>query len=138
MALDPDRTTRDYLYGRLLALADSLEGWALSEAKEKRETNAARLMQRFAEHPFSTWRTLELALAPYKARLGGKSIKRQQMIDEVVASFEPEDFLNDKRLSGEFLLGYHSQREFLRNNRAQAEGKDIDDSAADDSETIDQ
>lgn len=114
MALDPDRKTREYLYGRLLALAESLEGWALNTTGERRETNAARLMQRFAEHPYSTWRTLELALAPYKARLGGKSMKRQRMIDEVIASFTDSDFLNDKPLSGEFLLGYHCQREYLR------------------------
>lgn len=117
MALEPNRTTRDYLYGRLLALADSLEEWALYEANEERQTNAARLMQRFAERPYSTWRTIELALTPYKARLGGKSWKRQQMLDEVIASFEPDDFTNDKRLSGEFLLGYHSQRESLRSSR---------------------
>lgn len=116
MALDPNRKTRDYLYGRLLALADSLEEWALKEAHEGRATNAARLMQRFSEHPYSTWRTIELALTPYKARLGGKSKKRQRMIDEVIASFNDNDFLNDKRLSGEFLLGYHCQREFLRSN----------------------
>ena len=121
MALDPNRKTRDYLYGRLLALAESLEEWALNTAGEGRQTNAARLMQRFSEHPYSTWRTLELALAPYKARLGGKSKKRQRMIDEVVASFNENDFLNDKRLSGEFLLGYHSQREFLRNGQESVE-----------------
>jgi CRISPR-associated protein Csd1 len=114
MTLDSDRKTRDYLYGRLLALAESLEEWALSKAGEDRQTNAARLMQRFAEHPYSTWRTIELALTPYKARLGGKSRKRQRMIDEVIASFNEKDFLNDKRLSGEFLLGYHCQREHLR------------------------
>ncbi len=114
MALDPNRTTRDYLYGRLLALAESLEEWALNETKENRETNAARLMQRFAERPYSTWRTLELSLAPYKARLGEKSKKRQRLIDDVIASFSPNDFLLDKRLSGEFLLGYHCQREYLR------------------------
>jgi CRISPR-associated protein Csd1 len=114
MSLDPNRTTRDYLYGRLLALADSLEEWALNTGGEKRDTNAARLMQRFAEHPFSTWRTIELALGPYKARLGGKSKKRQRMIDEVVAAFQGDDFISDKRLSGEFLLGYHCQREHLR------------------------
>lgn len=119
MALEPTRTTRDYLYGRLLALADSLEEWALNEANESRQTNAARLMQRFAERPFSTWRTIELALTPYKARLGGKSKKRQWMIDEVVALFVPDDFTNDKPLSGEFLLGYHSQREFLRSGGSQ-------------------
>lgn len=119
MALEENRKTRDYLYGRLLALAESLEQWALNLSHEDRETNAARLMQRFAEHPYSTWRTIELSLAPYKARLGGKSIKRQRMIDEVIASFNPEDFISDKRLSGEFLLGYHCQREILYPNSEQ-------------------
>ncbi len=116
MALDTNRKSRDYLYGRLLALAESLEEWALNEGHEDRPTNAARLMQRFAERPYSTWRTIELALSPYKARLGGKSIKRQRMIDEVIASFNENDFTSDKRLSGEFLLGYHCQREYLRNH----------------------
>ena len=114
MALDPNRKSRDYLYGRLLALAESLEAWALNSAHENRETNAARLMQRFSEHPYSTWRTIELSLVPYKIKLGGKSKKRQQMIDEVIASFEANDFISDKKLSGEFLLGYHCQREYLR------------------------
>ena len=116
MALDMDRKTRDYLYGRLLALAESLEEWALTTANEKRETNAARLMQRFAERPYSTWRTIELSLTPYKARLGGKATKRLRMIDDVIASFSSDDFVSDKRLNGEFLLGYHCQREELRNN----------------------
>ncbi len=70
-------------------------------------------MQRFAEHPFSTWRTLELSLTPYKVRLGGKVKARQQAIDEIIASFAPEDFTSDKKLSGEFLLGYHCQRAAL-------------------------
>lgn len=113
MALDENRKTRDYLYGRLLALADNLEQWALREAGENRQTNAARLMQRFADHPYTTWRTIELALEPYKARLGNKSLKRQRLISEVIAMFVPDDFINDKKLSGEFLLGYHCQREAL-------------------------
>ena len=37
MALDPNRKTRDYLYGRLLALAESLEEWALNKAGEDRQ-----------------------------------------------------------------------------------------------------
>ena len=114
MALDPDRKTRDYLYGRLLALADSLEQWALNKSGEDRQTNAARLMQRFAEHPYSTWRTIELSLSPYKARLGGKSQKRQTMIDEVKNMFDTEDFMSDKKLNGEFLLAYSCQREALK------------------------
>ena len=51
MALDENRTTRDYLYGRLLAIADDLEQWALKKANEDRPTTAARLMQRFATIP---------------------------------------------------------------------------------------
>lgn len=116
MALDPERKTRDYLFGRLLALAESLEEWALNSANDNRETNASRLMQRFAEHPFTTWRTIEMALTPYKARLGGISRKRQGMIDEVIASFNEADFISDKPLTGEFLLGYHCQREALHNH----------------------
>ncbi len=114
MALDESRKTRDYLYGRLLALADSLEQWALNKAREDRQTNAARLMQRFAEHPCSTWRTLELSLSPYKARLGAQSQKRQALIDEVKSMFDTEEFMSDKKLSGEFLLAYSCQREALR------------------------
>ncbi|MGA9116175.1 MAG: type I-C CRISPR-associated protein Cas8c/Csd1 [Bacteroidota bacterium] len=113
MSLDPNRRTRDYLYGRLLAVADSLEQWALSSAGEERQTNAARLMHRFAEHPFSTWRTLELSLSPYKARLGCKAGKHLRLITEIISQFDPADFSSDRKLSGEFLLGYHCQREAL-------------------------
>jgi len=28
--------------------------------------------------------------------------------------FEPDDYINDKKLSGEFLLGYYCQRDALR------------------------
>lgn len=125
MSLDETRITRDYLYGRLLALADNLESWALREANEQRETSAARLMQRFAERPFSTWRQIELSLRPYIARLGGKSVSLQREIDKVVDMFTPQEFMKDTRLSGEFLLGYHSQREALRPNRlSQNENKE--------------
>ena len=109
------------IYMRLLAIADDLEQWALKKANEDRPTTAARLMQRFAEHPYSTWRTIELSLQPYKARLGAKSLSRQRLISEVTAKFNLDDYTNDKRLSGEFLLGYHSQREALRSKEKQEE-----------------
>jgi CRISPR-associated protein Csd1 len=107
--VDHDRNTRDYLYGRLLAIADRLEGQALYKVKEKRDTNAARFMQLFAEHPHKTWRQIELSLSPYKARLGGAHYFTG-LIDEIMCKFTPEDFNSDKPLSGEFLLGYHCQR----------------------------
>lgn len=115
MALDENRTTRDYLYGRLLALAEHLEHWAINVSGEKRPTNAERMMQRFADRPYSTWRTIELALLPYKIRLGDKAHKVKSQIDAVHLKFEPpEEFTRDDRLSGEFLLGYHCQRAALK------------------------
>ena len=114
MTLERDRKTRDYLYGRLLALAEHLEGRALYVAGERRDTNAGKLMQRFAERPHSTWLTIETSLTPYKTRLRAKrpgflrDVERE--MDEVACSFKTEDFLSDRRLTGEFLLGYHCQR----------------------------
>ncbi len=114
MALDRTRMTRDYLYGRLLAVGDGIEGFALGLSGEKRPTNAARLMQRFADHPCSTWKNIELALTPYKSRLGGRIKKYQGEQDEIMNLFEADEFTDDRKpLSGEFLLGFHCQRTVL-------------------------
>lgn len=118
MALEEDRSSPDYLYGRMLAIANDIEELALVVAEENRDTNAMRLMQRFADHPFSTWRTIELALVPYKARLRGTRLealkKRERILDTIAAMFDPDEFAKERRLSGEFLLGFHCQRAALR------------------------
>ncbi len=123
MTLERERNSRDYLYGRLLALAEHLESRALYVGGEKRATNAEKLMQRFAERPYSTWRTLETGLTPYRVRLNAKRHgflhKVQTELDEVVCSFEADDFTSDKRLTGEFLLAYHCQRAALRGEPGQ-------------------
>jgi CRISPR-associated protein Csd1 len=117
MALETDNTSRDYLYGRLLALADHLEGRALFLAEEKRDTTAERHMHRFSARPFSTWQTIELALSPYKSRLRSRVPSSlnylNQQIDDVMNLFSSGDFKSDKKLSGEFLLGFHCQRRAL-------------------------
>ena len=122
MALEETRNTRDYLYGRLLAIAERIENMALNVAGEKRTTTVARMMQRFADHPFSTWRNIELGLQPYMQRLhvsrGGFLTNSKREIDTVQALFEtPEAFVDDSPLSGEFLLGYHCQKQYWQNNK---------------------
>ncbi len=134
MAIEPDRTTRDYLYGRLLAIADGIEGYALylTDEGKKRETTAARLMQRFADRPFSTWRNIELALGPYKSRLQTGSeksaaflAKRKRLLDEVITTLDSiEGRTSDAPLTGEFLLGYHCQRQAFRPSGAGATSED--------------
>ncbi len=129
MALEETRTNRNYLYGRLLALAENLEQWAINAAGEKRPTNAERMMQYFADHPYSTWRTLEIGLVPYKTRLGGRAHKILSLIDTVHGMFHsPEDYTRDDRLSGEFLLGYHCQRSALKPVAAQDVTSNADES----------
>ena len=111
MSLDTQNRSRDYLYGRLLAVAENTESYALYLAGEKRATTAERYMQRFAEHPFATWRNIELALKPYQERLrnNGKDTGAQA-IGEIMELFATDDFTCDDKLSGEFLLGYHCQK----------------------------
>ena len=111
MSLDTQNRSRDYLYGRLLAVAENTESYALYLAGEKRATTAERYMQRFAEHPFATWRNIELALKPYQERLrnNGKDTGAQA-ISEIMELFAIDDFTCDDKLSGEFLLGYHCQK----------------------------
>ena len=115
MSLETNNKSRDYLYGRLLAVAERIEKVALSIAGEKRMTSAERLMQRFAERPYSTWRTIELGLKPYMQRLkisrGGFLTNQTKELDTIMSIFDTEEFMSDKKLSGEFLLAYHCQRQ---------------------------
>jgi CRISPR-associated protein Csd1 len=38
----------------------------------------------------------------------------EKLIDGIVCVFSGQDFMSEARLSGEFLLGYHCQRQALR------------------------
>jgi CRISPR-associated protein Csd1 len=118
MSLEEGRNSRDYLFGRLLAIAEKIESYALYLAKEGRDTTAERLMQRFSDHPASTWRTIELALRPYMQRLQrsrpGYLNNLKCLLDDVISRFKDDDFTRAGRLDAEFLLGYHCQRAALR------------------------
>lgn len=122
MSLDETRTTRDYLYGRLLAIADDLEELALYKAKEKRATNAARYMQQFSQRPYQTWKQIHEALTPYMIRLGGAHFYKN-LIAQVI-NLNPEAFEGNKPLTGEYLLGYYCQRQELIDGRKERRQKD--------------
>jgi len=111
VALDKENTNRDYLFGRLLAVADVLERRALGR-DEKRSSNAIRYMNAFAKHPARTWKTIQSSLQPYQARLGRDGIYLSRIIDEIGSRIDPEQF-NDKPLTGLYLLGFYSQRHDL-------------------------
>ena len=116
MSLDTQNRSRDYLYGRLIAQAESMEWYALYLQNGKktptRATNAERYFQQFAQRPYSTWRNLASEkLVPYQNYLTsqGKDFYKQA-IGEIMELFQRDDYVCDNKLSGEFLLGYHCQK----------------------------
>jgi CRISPR-associated protein Csd1 len=112
VGLEEDRKDRDYLYGRLLAVADRVESRILYQRKENRETNAVRYMQRFSRYPCSTWEFLYVE----KLRLYFSQHKKKSrdwyeaLIQEIKSLFIHDEYISEKALSGEFLLGYHCQQ----------------------------
>lgn len=111
VALDVTNRQRDYLFGRLLAVADVLENSGLDPG-EKRATNAIRYMNAFATHPARTWKVIQANIQPYQVKLGRSANYYNRIIDEIASEIKIEDF-NNKPLSGVFLLGFYSQRQEL-------------------------
>lgn len=111
VALDTENNDRDYLFGRLLAIADVLERRAL-DSDETRATNAIRYMNAFSKHPARTWKIIQESIQPYQMRLGTRGLYLSKLIDEVASRMKFEDF-NNKPLSGKYLLGFYSQRHAL-------------------------
>ncbi len=111
MSLDETRKTRDYLYGRLLAIADVLEEGTLYKGEKKRATNAARYMQQFSQRPFQTWKQIHDSLTPSIMRLGG-AYYYKNLIAKVI-NLNPDALVGNAPLTGEYLLGYYCQRQEL-------------------------
>ena len=132
MSLDVKCPDRDYLYGRLLALADRVEYRTYykdddkkgkedknsaedKSSESKRQTNAKRYMSAFSQHPFRTWKILEEKLEPYWTQLRTRErLHYQNIMDEIFELFDMKDFQNDNALSGVYLIGFHNQSYALR------------------------
>lgn len=121
VALDQTNTNRDYLFGRMLAIADVLERRALSK-DEKRATNAIRYMNAFAQRPSRTWNIIQSNLQPYQAKLGTEVGYYNRLLDEVGAKLNTDDF-TDKSLSGLYLLGFYSQRHELYKSKKEKDAE---------------
>lgn len=116
--LETGRCDRDYLYGRLLAVADKIESSArYKQGKTKdddRATNAVRYMTAFSQHPFRTWNMLlTQQLNPYIQQLNGAGWYFN-LIGDIQGLFESGAFESDASLDGKYLLGFFAQRQELR------------------------
>ncbi len=117
MALDDNQKDRSYLFGRLLAIAQEIEDWAIRSSGEKRDTNAERLMHQFKLHPYKTWSILNDKLRPYISRLGANGRGLVEKISDVSARISFEDFTSREALKDSYLLGYYCQRQVFFDER---------------------
>lgn len=121
MALDESITDRSYLFGRMLAVADQIENLAYDKWGE-RTTNAMRYMNVFSQKPFKTWLIIAKNLVPYQEKLGIKGKGYSDLLNEMGAKMDFDDYQSDKPLDGLFLLGYYCQKQDFR-EKAKAKTK---------------
>jgi len=121
MTLNRQNTNRNYLYGRLLAVADVFERNAINAVNEKetRATNAIRYMNAFMNQPYRTWMTIHESLQPYLERAGSKANYTQRELAEIMRLFEEGEY-NNQQLNGDYLLGYYNQRQALYTKKEEA------------------
>lgn len=108
VGLDVENHARDYLFGRLLGVAEVLERNELQRREEKRATNATRYFSAFSQRPARTWKTMRHQLNPYLVRQGDLIYYYNNLIIDIESSIDPKDMNNDS-LGPLFLLGYSSQ-----------------------------
>ena len=121
MDLEQSRQDRDYLYGRLLAVADRLESYALFKGgKTDRSTNAIRLMGSFSTKPYFTWGVLWNRLLPYITQLQGARYFLS-IIDSIMVLFKEGEYENNNPLSPLYLLGYSAQTRALLQKKERLE-----------------
>ena len=122
VALDKECKIRDYLYGRLLAVADRIEYRTYERDKDtSRVTNAKRYMSTFSQRPFDTWKIIEENLQPYLNKLSiAERRYYENLLDSIEVLFDVDEFQDNDKLDGLYLLGFHSQSYDLKYNKNKA------------------
>lgn len=110
--LQAESKRRDYLYGRLFAVADFMEEKSTDKGRDY-PTNAIRLMCQFVKRPFETWPKIHEKLVPCFKSLGPDSKRYQILFAKIEGQFTEEDRYERGELSLEFLQGLSSQRQML-------------------------
>lgn len=111
VALDETNRNRDYLFGRILAVADQLERATFKlDERGSRTTNAMKYMEVFSMRPATTWMTIHNRLRPYMQKQEKYGGKERKLLAQIISLFNEEDFVSDDPLGSRFLLGFYSQQ----------------------------
>lgn len=115
MALDEARGEREYLYGRLLGIADYIEEQAMrgnGDGAGRRQTNAIRYMQRFQQRPAETWLRLQTQLLlPYMNKLPPEKSEYLALRIRQIGDMLGDGLADNAPLGPLFLQGYYSQKQ---------------------------
>ncbi|HOI13303.1 MAG TPA: type I-C CRISPR-associated protein Cas8c/Csd1 [Methanoculleus sp.] len=113
--LDPMKTDRSYLFGRLLAYARKVEEYSLYlGGADARQTNAERFMLQFRKRPDRTWDQLYQKLLPYMSRFRTKGPeffgnRCEAGMNSVMDALQSSGGFTGEPLGPTYLLGYQSQ-----------------------------
>ena len=125
VALDKKQKDRNYLYGRLLAVADRIEYRTYDDGDKARVTNAKRYMCTFSQRPYETWKVIEESIQPYVNKLGIAERRfYENLLNDIYDLFEVESFSDNKKLDGLYLLGFHSQAYDLKQKKEDSKEKE--------------
>ena len=116
VALDKKETDRNYLYGRLLAVADRIEYLTYDEKDNGRVTNAKRYMSTFSQRPYETWKVIEENIRSYLNKL---DIAKRTFYENLL-----HEITDNSRLEGLYLLGFHNQAYDLKLKKEKSEEKE--------------
>lgn len=125
VALQEDNDTRDYLFGRLLGIAEVMEKSILKSREESRATNATRYFNAFTQHPARTWMVIRKQLTPYFERSAFSAGHYAILIQKIENQLTAEQ-MTDEPLSPIFLLGYSSQIQHLYTKKEEIQNDSIE------------
>lgn len=120
VGLIEDNDSRDYLFGRLLGVAEVMERNILKDRNEQRATNATRYFNAYSQHPARTWQVIRKQLTPYFERLGYNASWYAKLLQEIEARMSVEQMTDDP-LGPVFILGYSSQIQHMYTKREDKE-----------------
>ena len=126
VALDKNSVDRDYLFGRLLAVAHQLEDYVNFKSGNKgRETNAMKYWSVYAQKPARTYNIIRQRLQPYISKLNSGSRNYYiSLAEEIFDKLAQTGSFNNEPLKENYLLGYYSQSvEFRKNNTNEEENE---------------
>lgn len=125
VAIQEENNSRDYLFGRLLGIAEVMERSVLKERDENRATNATRYFNAFSQHPARTWMVIRKQLSPYFQRPGSSAGYYAMLMQKIEDQLTVEQ-MTDAPLGPVFLLGYSSQIQEMYTKKGEKEHVSIE------------